>query len=133
MAVATRTMKAERQKSVKDNSQREYASEVIENAYRIMEISYNQIASILRVDRKTLFRYRKETSTPSKAVMDRLAKMEMLIELINDAFPSEDAARRWLYRPKKHMQGNRPIDLIIRNRLAKVKNDLAIFATGAHT
>jgi uncharacterized protein (DUF2384 family) len=115
-----------------ERMKRETTSDIIEDARRIMGLSYNQIANLLDVTRKTLYRYRvKETAPKKKESEQRVEQVNVLNQFLKEEFTSEEAAQEWLYTSVRAFKWRRPIDLIRDGEINKVVTALANMNTGA--
>lgn len=115
-----------------ERMKRKTTSEIIEDARRIMGLSYNQIANLLDVTRKTLYRYRLQETAPKKKESEqRVEQVNMLNQFLKEEFTSEEAAQEWLYTSVRAFKWRRPIDLIRDGEIKEVVTALANMNTGA--
>jgi len=112
--------------------EREAARKTIEGARETFGLNYVELASALDVDRRTLLRYRNQTTAPSPAVRQRMEKLREIVHLLDEVFESREAGLEWLYRPVPVLRGRRPIDLLRRGELEQVVSVLAGLYSGAH-
>jgi len=114
-----------------DQLERQSAHQAIEGAREDFGLSYEDIADVLDVDRRTLYRYRKEMNTPSKEVRNQLDTLRHISHLLDMIFINRDDGLSWLYTPVPLLQGRRPIDLIRKGELDEVLSVLAGDYSGA--
>ena len=116
---------------VVERLERETARKTIENAHEAFGLNYMELASVLGVDRRTLIRYRKERSTPSPSVRERMDRLREISHLLDELFETSEAGRVWLYRAVPILGGHRQIDLMRRGELDDVLSVLAGLYSGA--
>ena len=109
------------------------ARRAIDEAQTYLGLNLAELATALDVDRRTLLRYRTDTSTPSKSVRARIQSLRNFMSLLDDTFPTREAARDWLYSPVPSLRSRRPIDLIRSGKLDEVDNELAGLDGGVFT
>ncbi len=107
------------------------AEEAVENAYVIFGLKYGELASALGVDRRTLHRYRTQTTAPSPRVQVRIDRLREIVHLLSEVFVDRSVEMQWLYSPVSLLRGRRPIDLIKRGELDEVLAVLAGLYSGA--
>ncbi|MBN1427363.1 MAG: DUF2384 domain-containing protein [Anaerolineae bacterium] len=107
------------------------AKDTIDQAREIFGLDYVEVASALGVDRRTIFRYRANSSVPSPDVRARLGKIREIAHLLNAVFANHEVQLEWLYSPVPLLKGHRPIDLIRQGELDEVLSVLAGVQTGA--
>lgn len=111
--------------------EKKVAKDTIDQARRIFGLDYVEVAAALGVDRRTVFRYRTNSSVPSPEVRARLGKIREIAHLLNAVFAGHDAQLEWLYSPVPLLRDRRPIDLIREGELDEVLSVLAGIHTGA--
>jgi uncharacterized protein (DUF2384 family) len=89
------------------------------------------IAAALRVDRRTVQRYSSGDSYPTRRVRNNIADLREISILLDEIFPDEADATRWLNTTVPMLKRRRPIDLIQKGKLDQVITALATYQSGA--
>lgn len=89
------------------------------------------IAAALRVDRRTVQRYSSGDSYPTRRVRISIADLREISILLDEIFPDEADAARWLSTTVPMLKRRRPIDLIQKGKLDEVITALATYQSGA--
>lgn len=89
------------------------------------------IAAALRVDRRTVQRYSSGDSYPTRRVRNNIADLREISILLDEIFPDEADATRWLNTSVPMLKRRRPIDLIQKGKLDEVITALATYQSGA--
>lgn len=92
----------------------------IERAHEYLDLSYREIAELVRADESTLHRWRAGTTEPSPVFLDRLDSLGELLEELDRTFRDPDDARDWLSRKVPELDGRRPEDLLSEGRMERV-------------
>jgi len=112
--------------------EKQIASDTILRMKENLGLNYTEIAKVLGVDRKTVYRYRKLDSAPSKNVLEQLAKIREIIQLLSEVFINENAQREWLRKTVPFLRYQRPIDLIRKGEFNDVRSLLAGLNSGTY-
>jgi putative toxin-antitoxin system antitoxin component (TIGR02293 family) len=113
--------------------ERKDARRAVAEAQKNLGLNSGELAKLLDVDRRTILRYRKETSAPSEHVRKRIQALRDLNYLLDQVFPSREAAQDWLYSPVPSLRARRPIDLLRAGNLEEVVSELAGLDGGVFT
>jgi len=113
--------------------ERRDARRAIDEAHKNLGLNNGELAKLLDVDRRTILRYRKETSAPSEQVRKRIQALRDLNYLLDQVFPTREAAQDWLYSPVPSLRARRPIDLLRSGNLEDVVSELAGLDGGVFT
>jgi putative toxin-antitoxin system antitoxin component (TIGR02293 family) len=113
--------------------ERKDARRAIAEAQKSLGLNSGELAKLLDVDRRTILRYRKETSAPSEQVRKRIQALRDLNYLLDQVFPTREAAQDWLYSPVPSLRARRPIDLLRSGNLEEVVSELAGLDGGVFT
>jgi putative toxin-antitoxin system antitoxin component (TIGR02293 family) len=117
--------------AVVERLERKAARQTIEGAHETLGLNYVELASALDIDRRTLLRYRKENSTPSPKVRQRMEQLREISHLLDEVFETEEAGLVWLHTPLPALRGHRPIDQMRRGDIDGVLPILAGLCSGA--
>lgn len=105
----------------------------VERAHADLDLSYREVAELLRADESTLHRWRSGESDPSPVFLDRLESLGELLDELNQTFRDSEHARAWLQREVPELEDHRPIDLLAEGRLERVTAVLLALNLGAST
>ena len=114
-----------------DLLEKRIAEETVEQARRAFGLNFVEVASVLGVDRRTVFRYRKHQSVPSRTVQARMEKIREIAHLMGEVFNGRETELEWLYTPVSMLRGRRPVDLLREGELDQVLAVLAGAYSGA--
>ena len=114
-------------------NERKDARRAMDEAQASLGLSTAELATLLNVDRRTILRYRRELSAPSEEVRERIQALRDLIYLLDEVFPTREAAQDWLYSPVPSLRARRPIDLLRAGSLDEVASELAGLDSGVFT
>ena len=89
------------------------------------------LAAALKVDRRTIQRYRSGDSYPTRRVRNGLVDLREISILLDEIFKTPDGAVRWLNTSVPLLKGRRPIDLIQKGKLEEVISALETYESGA--
>ncbi len=117
-------------KSIAQRLERKATRKTIEDARRRFGLNYVELSSALQVDRHTLLRYRKETSTPLPRVRKRMERLREISQLLDEVFGTPEARTAWLHGSVPMLRGRRPIDLMGQGELDDVLSVLAGLHSG---
>ena len=87
-------------------------------------ISANSVAEMVGATPQTLSRWATGKNEPQREHLDRLLELDYLTERLSEFFEPEDA-RLWLFAPHPQLNGERPADLVAKERQKEV---LAVIA-----
>jgi len=113
--------------------ERRDARRAIDEAQKNLGLNNGELAKLLDVDRRTILRYRREATAPSEEVRQRIQALRDLFYLLDQVFPTGDAAKDWLYSPVPSLRARRPIDLLRAGKLEEVVSELAGLDAGVFT
>lgn len=113
--------------------ERKDARRAVAEVQKNLGLNSGELARLLDVDRRTILRYRNETSAPSEQVRERIQALRDLIYLLDQVFPTKEAAQDWLYSPVPSLRARRPIDLLRAGSLEEVVSELAGLDGGVFT
>ena len=113
--------------------ERKDARRAVAEIQKNLGLNSGELARLLDVDRRTILRYRNETSAPSEQVRERIQALRDLIYLLDQVFPTKEAAQDWLYSPVPSLRARRPIDLLRAGNLEEVVSELAGLDGGVFT
>jgi CheY-like chemotaxis protein len=96
---------------------------------RLLDVSQEVLSRILNVSSRTAHRWLKGTRPRRSRDLDRLLEVVALLE---QALPNDDAIRSYLYHSNPTLQGEQPIDLLIRGDFDRVSADLQAVQEGVY-
>ncbi len=96
---------------------------------RLLDVSQEVLSRILNVSGRTAHRWLKGTRPRRTRELDRLLE---IVALLEQALPDADAIRSYLYHSNPTLQGERPIDLLIRGDFDRVSADLQAVQEGVY-
>jgi CheY-like chemotaxis protein len=96
---------------------------------RLLDVSQEVLSRILNVSGRTAHRWLKGTRPRRTRELERLVE---LVALLEQALPNDDAIRSYLYHPNPILQGEKPIDLLIRGDFDRVSADLQAVQEGVY-
>ena len=105
----------------------------VERAHQYLDLSYREVARLLRADESTLHRWRSGESEPSPVFLDRLESLGELLDELDRTFRDSEHARAWLQREVPELGGRRPWDLLSAGRIERVTAALLALNLGAST
>jgi len=111
--------------------EKQVAQDTIEMAQRSLGLNTVEVAAALGVDRRTVLRYCKKTSSPSPRTRAKFAQIREIDHLLNEVFVDKEAKLKWLYSPVPMLRGRQPIDLIRQGDLDQVVSILSGILSGA--
>ncbi|MGH7564741.1 MAG: antitoxin Xre/MbcA/ParS toxin-binding domain-containing protein [Gemmatimonadota bacterium] len=91
----------------------------IDHIKQVSGITSREIAQLLETTPQTVSRWKAGFSTPQRAKRDRLLTLEWLVDQLGQVY-EPDEARLWLFSPHAQLQGERPVDLIVKGRTDEV-------------
>jgi transcriptional regulator with XRE-family HTH domain len=90
-----------------------------------------EVADLIGTTPQTVSRWRTGRVEPQPDHLNRLLKLEWLVDQLSSLY-RPDEARLWLYSPHRLLSGDRPVDLIQRNRVDDVLKLIAQLHDGAY-
>jgi len=96
---------------------------------RLLGVSQEVLSRILNVSARTAHRWLKGTRPRCTREMDRLLQFVALLE---QTLPNDDAIRRYLHNANPSLQGETPMDLLIRGEVERVSADLEAAQEGVY-
>lgn len=108
-------------------------AEIIEWVRSALGLTYADVALLAGATVRSAQRWGdiNDTTVPAGAHRDRLAQLRDLKRLLEQTFPSENAALEWVHRPVPLLEGRRPIDVIQIAEIDRVVSVLAGSYAGA--
>lgn len=106
---------------------------VVDEAHKVLGLTYKQVAGILRADESTLQRWRTGTSDPSPVFLGRMESLDELLRELRATFRRTNAAKRWLETPVPAFGDQRPLDLLLGGRIERVTAALQALNSGMTT
>lgn len=98
-------------------------------AVRLLGISQEALSRMLNVSARTAHRWLKGTRPRRTRELDRLLE---IVTLMGQTLPSDDGIRSYLYHANPTLQGEKPIDLLIRGEFDRVAADLQAVQEGVY-
>lgn len=96
---------------------------------RLLGVSQEVLSRILNVSARTAHRWLKGTRPRRTRELDRLSE---IVALLEQTLPNDDAIRSYLYHANPTLQGEKPIDLLIRGEFDRVAADLQAVQEGVY-
>jgi CheY-like chemotaxis protein len=96
---------------------------------RLLGISQETLSRMLNVSARTAHRWLKGTRPRRTRELDRLLE---IVALMGQTLPSDDGIRSYLYHANPTLQGEKPIDLLIRGEFDRVAADLQAVQEGVY-
>lgn len=104
--------------------------QVVEEARRVLGLTYKQIAQAIRADESTFHRWRSGESEPSPVFLARLEAMAEFLRELNDTFRRREDAQSWLGASVPALKGKRPLDLLLEGRVETLTGVLYALNSG---
>ena len=96
---------------------------------RLLDVSQEALSRILNVSSRTAHRWLKGTRPRRTRELDRLLE---IVALLEQTLPNDEAIRGYLCHANPSLQGERPIDLLIRGEFDRVSADLQAVQEGVY-
>lgn len=96
---------------------------------RLLGVSQEVLSRILNVSARTAHRWLKGTRPRRTRELDRLFE---IVTLLEQTLPNDGAIRGYLYRANPALQGEKPIDLLMRGKFDRVSADLQAVQEGVY-
>jgi CheY-like chemotaxis protein len=96
---------------------------------RLLDVSQEVLSRILNVSARTAHRWLKGTRPRRTRELSRVLE---IVALLEQTLPNDDAIRSYLYHVNPSLQGERPIDLLIRGQFDRVSVDLQAVQEGVY-
>ncbi|MEO8334290.1 MAG: hypothetical protein ABI664_04930 [bacterium] len=93
--------------------EREFAGAALGWVERELELTDPEIGQALRVDRKTIYRWRKQESAPAPEQRKQMEKFTQLKWFFENAFRTPALGKRWLHQSVPAFQVRTPLSLLI--------------------
>lgn len=90
----------------------------------------SQFAKALRVQPRTIDRWRAETAFPQHESRQRLEALLALVDRLGETFKTPDDAAQWLHSESAYFGGLRPVDALLRGRLDLIDTALDALDSG---
>jgi CheY-like chemotaxis protein len=101
----------------------------LSDVVRLLDVSQEVLSRILNVSSRTAHRWLKGTRPRRTRELDRLLE---IVALLDQTLPNDDAIRSYLYHSNPTLQGEKPIDLLIRGDFDRVSADLQAVQEGVY-
>ena len=95
-------------------------------------ISAREVAQLLDTTPQTVSRWQTGRASPQPNSLDRLLRLEWLAEQLAQ-FYEPDEARLWMFSPHNELDGKRPADLIVSDRMDEVLAVIDRLQSGAYS
>jgi CheY-like chemotaxis protein len=96
---------------------------------RLLDVSQEALSRILNVSARTAHRWLKGTRPRRTRELNRVLE---IVALLEQTLPNDEAIRSYLYHANLSLQGERPIDLLIRGEFDRVSADLQAVQEGVY-
>lgn len=96
---------------------------------RVLQLSQESLARVLRVSSKTVQRWLKGTKPRPRPELVQLAR---LVSMLEDTFPTKEAVQSYLHYPNPSLSGEKPIELVVRGEYARIEADLQAIQEGVY-
>jgi len=96
---------------------------------RLLGVSQEVLSRILNVSARTAHRWLKGTRPRRTRELQRLFE---IVSLLEQTLPNDEAIRSYLYHANPSLQGQKPIDLLIRGDSERVSADLQAVQEGVY-
>lgn len=96
---------------------------------RLLGVSQEVLSRILNVSARTAHRWLKGTRPRRTRELERLLE---IVSLLEQTLPNDDAIRSYLYHASPTLQGEKPINLLIRGEFDRVAADLQAVQEGVY-
>ncbi len=104
----------------------------LENIRERSGVNSREVAQLLSTTPQTISRWQTGQSVPQPRSLDRLLRLDWLAEQLSQ-FYEPDEARVWLYSPHRDLEGERPVDMIVKDRFDAVMTLIDQLQSGAYT
>ena len=101
----------------------------LSQAVRLLGISQEALSRMLNVSARTAHRWLKGTRPRRTRELDRLLE---IVALMEQTLPGADAIRSYLYHANPTLQGEKPINVLIRGEFDPVEADLQAVQEGVY-
>jgi uncharacterized protein (DUF2384 family) len=102
----------------------------VDAAHRVLDLTYQQVASIRRVDERRLDGWRSGKSVPTPVFLHRLKSLDELLREFRTTFRTTRAARVWLRTRVPAFHDRRPLDLLLDGRIGRLTAALQALNAG---
>lgn len=109
----------------------EYARQSVEWMKDSLELTNREIGIVLNATTRTVIRWSKLDSSPSRSHREYLENINVLRHLLSVSFRDERAMQKWLMRPLPALQGRTPLNVILRGELNRIIELLGNLKAGA--
>jgi len=101
----------------------------LSQAVRLLGVSQEALSRILNVSARTAHRWLKGTRPRRTRELERLFE---IVALLEQTLPGEDAIRAYLHHSNPALDGQKPMDLLMRGELERVAADLQAVQEGVY-
>ncbi|MDQ3780168.1 MAG: helix-turn-helix domain-containing protein [Chloroflexota bacterium] len=105
-------------------------SEQLKHLTTALGISYEELAQVLGIDRKTVYRWLADETFPQTGNRTHLDALEALVDRLGETFKTEEGAVTWLHSDSGYFGGMRPVDALLRGRIDAVDAALEALDSG---
>ena|ERR1019366_93713 len=109
----------------------DFATTSVQLARSELELTIEETARVLGVDRKTIMRWLKGQSAPSSEHRKQLEQLNQIRYLMDNSFRSHEARQRWLHAPAPGLKGKTPYAALTEGNLNEIFRLLGTLAAGA--
>jgi uncharacterized protein (DUF2384 family) len=109
----------------------DFADKTVQWAQSDLELTIEETARALGVNRKTIVRWVKRESAPSSEHRQQLEQLNQIRYLIENSFRSHEARQRWLHAPAPGLKGKTPYAALTEGNLDEIFRLLGTLAAGA--
>jgi len=104
-------------------------SRSLSQVVRLLGVSQEVLSRILNVSARTAHRWLKGTRPRRTRELERLLE---IVALLEQTLPNDEAIRSYLCHTNPALQGEKPIDLLIRREFDRVSADLRAVQEGVY-
>jgi hypothetical protein len=113
------------------NREARAVNDTLDWAHEILTLDWTEVAAAVEVDRRTICRWRRGLSAPSREQRERIDDMRELRFLLETVLPEPDVRLEWLHCSVPALRGETPVSVIKRGRVLDVMGVLAGVYSGA--
>ena len=109
----------------------DFVTTTVQSAGSDLDLTNEEVARAVGVDRKTVARWLKGQSEPSPENREHLERLNEIRFLMESSFRSREARQRWLHAPLDALRGRTPYAALRDGKLEQVFRLLASLEAGA--
>lgn len=103
---------------------------LIEQLARVLYLSDGEIAQALKVNPRTLERWKTGSNYPQHEARERLVMLELLYHHLLATFTTPEATGKWIHEPSRYLGGLTPADALRVGRIDRVEAALEALDSG---